>query len=338
MLSTLRWAGSAANANSLADPNSTFDPTLPCASGEEAARDALVMADVPKQLLERLEKKPQEIGPNCLFENAESILRFFEEDIVLHVVKQEVKDKRVYKLLQRGEGDTAKPADVARIAKSSYLGMDPFGDKGSKDPSLTKEQLSLLRSLQDRCHTYARVHCTRIISKEIKANIAEMEAKHAKGHSKKKRIPWACYKACMLMALPKSTGLYELGLVLAMTRDKGETTQQWAQRLDQGRTTVDTKLEGNNLSDQYYVELLLRGLLSKEKGGLIKSEVLTQTKNPYYVGARVLVECDGDLCRATITRNHVTLFTTHVDVKHEDCEGFDGQLCFFDCGTLKHTQ
>ena len=33
MLSTLRWAGSAANANSLADPNASFDSTLPCASG-----------------------------------------------------------------------------------------------------------------------------------------------------------------------------------------------------------------------------------------------------------------------------------------------------------------
>ena len=63
------------NANSLTDPNSTFDPTLSCVSGEEAARDALVMVDVSKQLVERLEKKPQEIGPNCLFENAESILK-----------------------------------------------------------------------------------------------------------------------------------------------------------------------------------------------------------------------------------------------------------------------
>ena len=96
MLSTLRWAGAAANANSLADPNATFDPTLPCASGEDAARDALVMADVPKRLIERLEKKTQVIGPDCLYENAEGILRFFEEDIVLHVVNQEVKDNRVY--------------------------------------------------------------------------------------------------------------------------------------------------------------------------------------------------------------------------------------------------
>ena len=98
MLSTLRWVGNAANANSLADPNATFDPTLPCASGEDAARDALVFADAPKNLVARLEKKPQRIGPDCLFENAESILRFYEEDIVAHVVMQEVKDKRVYKL------------------------------------------------------------------------------------------------------------------------------------------------------------------------------------------------------------------------------------------------
>ena len=233
MLSTLRWAGSAANANSLADPNSTFDPTLPCASGEEAARDALVMADVPKQLVERLEKKPQEIGPNCLFENAESILRFFEEDIVLHVVRHEVKDKRVYELLQRGEDDTSGPADMSRIARSSYLGKDPFGDDGDgkNAAGLKPEQLALLRSLQDRCHTYARVHCTRILSKELKANVAEMEARHVKelvtsASTRPKRIPWRCYKACILMALPKSTGLYELGLVLAMTRDKGETAQQ----------------------------------------------------------------------------------------------------------------
>ena len=121
MLSTLRWAGSAANANSLADPNASFDPTLPCASGEDAARDALVLADVPQKLVDRLAKKPQKIGPDCLFENAENILRFYEEDIVLHVVRQEVKDKRVYELLQRGEDDVEGPADMTLIARSSCL-------------------------------------------------------------------------------------------------------------------------------------------------------------------------------------------------------------------------
>ena len=58
------------------------------------------------------------------------------------------------------------------------------------------------------------MHCTRILGKELRANIAEMEARYSKAavSGKKKRIPWAGYKACMLMALPKSTGLYELGL------------------------------------------------------------------------------------------------------------------------------
>ena len=53
MLSTLRWAGAAANTNSLADPNATFDPTLPCVNGEEAVRDALVLADVPTKQIGR---------------------------------------------------------------------------------------------------------------------------------------------------------------------------------------------------------------------------------------------------------------------------------------------
>ena len=180
MLSTLRWAGAAANANSLADPNATFDPTLPCVSGEEAARDALVLADVPTKLIERLQKKPQEISPFCLYENASSILRFYDEDIILHVVKQEVKDNRVYKLLQRGEdNDASGTADMVRIARSSYLGKNPFGDAGDDGTEgLEPEQVTLLKSLQDRCHTYARVLCERILNFELQqTNVAEMEAR-----------------------------------------------------------------------------------------------------------------------------------------------------------------
>ena len=71
MLITLRWTGAAINTNILVDPNSSFDPNLPCESGEEAARDSLVYSDAPKQLIERLKAKPQEIGPDYLFENAE---------------------------------------------------------------------------------------------------------------------------------------------------------------------------------------------------------------------------------------------------------------------------
>ena len=87
MLSALRWTGMTVNVNSLADSNTTFDPTSPCVSGEDTVRDALILVDVFTKLIERLKKKPQEISSNCLHENVESISRFYEEDMVLHIVK-----------------------------------------------------------------------------------------------------------------------------------------------------------------------------------------------------------------------------------------------------------
>ena len=77
----------------------------------------------------------------------------------------------------------------------------------------------------------------------------------------------------MLMTLPRATGLHELGLVLTMTRAKGESPHQWAQRVGQGRTAVGQKLGGNNLSDTCYVELLLRGLHNREKGEMVKERL-----------------------------------------------------------------
>ena len=67
---------------------------------------------------------------------------------------------------------------MARITCSSYLGKNPFGDANDTEDvaSLESEQVALLRNLQDRCHTYARVHCNRILNKELKANVTEMEA------------------------------------------------------------------------------------------------------------------------------------------------------------------
>ena len=176
-----------------------------------------------------------------------------------------------------------------------------------------------MRSLQERNHIYARVHCERILSKEIKSNVSEMEARHAKERAAgnttlPNRTPWRFYRQCILMALPKSTGLYELVLVLAMTREKGETAQQWMQRLDQGRTVVTHKFGGNNLSDGCYVELLLRGLGNKERGELIKAQVLRQNRDPYQAGVDVLVTSDGQAYRAKITC---------VDVEHEHVEGYD---------------
>ena len=107
-----------------------------------------------------------------------------------------------------------------------------------------------------------------------------------------------------------------------MTREKGQTPQQWLQRLDQGRTVVGEKLGGNNLSDGCYVELLLRGLQNREKGELIKAEVIRQAGDPYQLHARVLVDCEGELYRATITRRYTNTLGVHVDVECDQVDGF----------------
>ena len=127
----------------------SFDPTLSCAIGEDSVRDVLVLTDVSQKLVERLAKKPQKIDPDCLFENAENILHFYEEDIVLHLVRQEVKDNRVYKLLQRGEDDIEGSVDMTRIARSSYLGKNPFGDVNDTESAagLESEQMAPLHNL-----------------------------------------------------------------------------------------------------------------------------------------------------------------------------------------------
>ena len=87
---------------------------------------------------------------------------------------------------------------MARIARSSYLGKDPFGDVSDAGSvsALEPEQMALLRNLQDRCHTCARVHCNRILNKEIKVNVVEMEdhfTKEAEGD--KVHMPWRCHRA-----------------------------------------------------------------------------------------------------------------------------------------------
>ena len=57
--------------------------------------NALIWADVPESLTKRLDTKNQRIGVQCLKENAEAILRFFEADICEHVVSMQLRDKRV---------------------------------------------------------------------------------------------------------------------------------------------------------------------------------------------------------------------------------------------------
>ena len=87
----------------------------------------MIWYDVPKKLKERLDKKSQKITVDCIKENAESILRFYESDVIEHVLEMQMQNKAVRSLIMRDHATEKKnPKDYAnaasKLAKSSYLG------------------------------------------------------------------------------------------------------------------------------------------------------------------------------------------------------------------------
>ena len=63
---------------------------MPIDQPGEEGDDALIWADLPKELVRRLENKPQRVTEDCLLDNAEDILRLYENDIISHVIKQQL--------------------------------------------------------------------------------------------------------------------------------------------------------------------------------------------------------------------------------------------------------
>ena len=96
----MSWAGTDVKANTLTGKG-TFDPTVPLDQPGEEGDDALIWADVPKALKERLEKKPQQITEDCLMCNAKGILRLYEHDIIQHVIQQQLRGEHMASLLRR---------------------------------------------------------------------------------------------------------------------------------------------------------------------------------------------------------------------------------------------
>ena len=85
----MAWAGKNAKVNTLTGKGA-FDPLVPIDQPGEEGDDALIWADVPKALEERLAQKPQQITEDCLMVNAKGVLRLYEHDIVQHVIKQQL--------------------------------------------------------------------------------------------------------------------------------------------------------------------------------------------------------------------------------------------------------
>ena len=88
--------------NSLSNEKGKFNPRIPTISVERNVEEELVWADYPDNLRRRLNKKSQKITEDCLKENAEAILKFYEKDIIEYVASQQIKsNKNVKRLIMR---------------------------------------------------------------------------------------------------------------------------------------------------------------------------------------------------------------------------------------------
>ena len=158
MATSMAWAGSNVKVNSLTGKGK-FDPRVPIDQPGEEGDDALIWADVPEALQERLADKPQRITQDCLMGNAKGILRLYANDVVQHVIKQQLRSEHMTGLLRRqGTYSAKEPSNEGRraaskLAKSSFLGRDPSGEKPIPKSLWVNGELSeqgtLLKDVQD---------------------------------------------------------------------------------------------------------------------------------------------------------------------------------------------
>ena len=134
LTTSMVWAGKSVKVNTLTVKD-TFDPTVPIDQPGEEGDDGLIWADLPAALKERLKNKPQQITQECLKMNAEGVLRMYENDIVQHVICQQLRIDSMSSLLRRqgkyGQSQQtagAVQATANKLAKSSFLGREPTGN------------------------------------------------------------------------------------------------------------------------------------------------------------------------------------------------------------------
>ena len=281
----------------------TFTPSKPMKMPGAENKDLLVSVDIPTKLKEALADGLQPIGLTCLRENAKLLLRLYESMCLEHVLTQQVETKAFAKLLVRDpaykSGDQPAVAydgwDLQKVAKSSFLGRDPWGDNALPEPAIagieaneeegteavpakySKEQL-LLMDIQDRMYAYLTTHLWRILDESINVDIRAQEILYdndeggIREQAARKRMPWKEYKRLVVELLPKTSGLYELGLLLTLHRKNGETPRKWAQRLALGKMAVEDK--DVSMPDAIYVEILLKYMTLPELNSLAREEQL----------------------------------------------------------------
>ena len=303
----MSWAGTGVKVNTLTGEG-TFDPRVPLDQPGEEGDDALIWADVPEALRKRLKEKPQQITENCLMCNAKGILRLYENDITQHVIKQQLRGEQMSSLIRRqgayrDEGARGElRATAGKLAKSSFLGADPSGERPIPDSlwddeDELSEKGALLKDVQDTVWNYLRVHLTRILDKAVLARVQAQEELYKSFPAMKEglhneRMPWSEYKQLITYLLPRDTGMYVLAKVLTMDREDSESAQSWVQRMHKGRQRVYKRMQ-TNLSDACYRELLFRGLTRKEQGELIKAQIQRSQLHKHVIGDQVMANWSG---------------------------------------------
>ena len=179
------------------------------------------------------------------------------------------------------------------MARSSFLGRDPWGDEELPEPAIpgteadeesgaeateakhSKEQL-LLMDIQDRMYAYLTTHLWRILAESIHVDVRAREMLYDKDEggirtqTARKRMPWKEYKRVVLDMLPKTSGLYELSLLLTLHRHDKESARKWAQRLALGKMAVEDV--DVRIPDAIYVEILLNYMTVAEMDILARED------------------------------------------------------------------
>ena len=270
-----------------------FNPGRPMVEPGVAKEKWKIWMDVPEELQRVLKQKMKRIGLDCLKQNAEIVLDLFQDMIIKHVLDMQIHNKTLSRIIRGNPEIDSKsddPPDIepiaGKIAKSSLLGQDPWGDKelpskepreGEKDAeasSAYSADQALLKSIQDNVWSYLSTHLRRLLHEDILLHVVDKEMEYeadvgeVRTKSVRKRMPWAVYREVVIQLLPESTGLFELLMLMALCRETGDSAARWLQRLSIGKTLVE-KMDVQ-LPEKLYIDLATRFFIPSELKAMAK--------------------------------------------------------------------
>ena len=300
----------------------------------------LVEMDVPPKLQQQLDKGLLLIGDDCLKENAEYVLEVFQTIILEWVISKEVSDKRLRKILANNpfleslDPDTVGQLTAdSRIAKSSFLGQDPYGDKpvvteklkekatskgdtdtehsdddGAEGPKKVLSETQLLMiAIQNKNYSYLTAHLPKLLQPSVLTRVWEREQFYEDNpeelvQTARNRMPWSEYRKAVLELLPESSGLFELMLLLALYRENNETATLWSQRVAKGKDWIKRKY-GMELTDKLCWDLLGRYLNKDELINMVNALKRKTTKD----GSAVTADASHKKMSAAEAKKHLFL-------------------------------